>query len=129
MSIPSFKQEKNYLVYIIDILDAIERIETYCHSVNEKHFSQDTQLQDAVIRRFQIIGEAAGKIPDALRKKLPNIPWKKIVAQRNLIIHDYATVRSEEVWMVIQKDFPVLKPQLVAAKEYLQKHPSTSFGT
>lgn len=117
------------MVYISDIIDAIEHIEAYCKSVNEEHFSRDILLQDAVIRRFQIIGEAAGKIPDALRRKFPNIPWKKIVAQRNLIIHDYATVRSEEVWVVIQKDLPALKRELIAAKEYLQKHPSTSSGT
>lgn len=129
MNTPSFNPKKNYVVYILDIIDAIEHIEAYCTSVNEANFSRDTQLQDAVIRRFQIIGEAAGKIPDELRRKFPNIPWKKIVAQRNLIIHDYATVRSEEVWMVIQKDLPALKPQLVAAKEYLQKHPSISSGT
>lgn len=129
MSIPSFKPEKNYVVYILDIIDAIEHIETYCANVNEADFSRNTLLQDAVIRRFQIIGEAAGKIPDELREKFPNIPWKKIVAQRNLIIHDYATVRYEEVWMVIQKDFPTLKPKLVAVKKYLQKHQSTSSGT
>ncbi|MBU1327081.1 DUF86 domain-containing protein [Patescibacteria group bacterium] len=123
MNIPSFNPKKNYLVYISDIIDAIEHIESYCTRVNEANFSRDTLLQDAVIRRFQIIGEAAGKIPDELRKKFPNIPWKKIVAQRNLIIHDYATVRFEEVWMVIQKDFPVLKPQLIEVKKYLQKHP------
>jgi len=123
MNTPSFNPKKNYLVYISDIIDAIEHIEEYCASVNEENFSRDTLLQDAVIRRFQIIGEAAVKIPDELRKKFPKIPWKKIVAQRNLIIHDYATVRCEEVWIVIQKDFPILKQQLVAVKKYLQKHP------
>jgi uncharacterized protein with HEPN domain len=122
MNIPSFDPKKNYAVYISDIIDAIEHIEAYCTGINEEHFSRDAQLQDAVIRRFQIIGEAAGKIPDVLRRKFSKIPWKKIVAQRNLIIHDYATVRYEEVWMVIQKDLPVLKPKFVAVKEYLQKH-------
>ena len=121
MSTPSFNPKKNYLVYILDIIEAIDLIEVYCKDVSEERFSKDTQLQDAVLRRFQIIGEAAGKIPDALRKEFPEIPWKKIIAQRNLIIHDYATVRPHEVWMVIKKDLPVLKPQLTAVKEYLQK--------
>jgi len=121
--IPSFNSKKNYVVYISDIIDSIEHIEAYCAGVNEADFSRNTLLQDAVIRRFQIIGEAAGKIPDELSKSFSNIPWKKIVAQQNLIIHNYATVRFEEVWMVIQKDFPVLKPQLIEVKEYIQKHP------
>ena len=109
------------MVYIADIIESIDLIEAYCKGISEEHFSRDTQLQDAVLRRFQIIGEAAGNIPNVLRKKFPKIPWKKIVAQRNLIIHDYATVRPHEVWMVIKKDLPVLKPQLMAVKEYLQK--------
>ena len=88
MNIPSFNPKKNYLTYIQDIIGSIEHIEMYCKGVKEIDFSRDTQLQDAVIRRFQIIGEAAGKIPDILRKKFPIVPWKKIVAQRNLIIHD-----------------------------------------
>jgi uncharacterized protein with HEPN domain len=121
MSIPSFNPKKNYLVYITDIIEAIDLIESYCKGISEEGFSRDIQLQDAVLRRFQVIGEAAGNIPDALRKKFSKIPWKKIVAQRNLIIHNYATVRPHEVWMVIQKDLPVLKPQLRAVKKYLQK--------
>ncbi len=127
MSIPSFNPKKNYLLYILDIIDAIEHIDEYCKGITEAGFSRNIQLQDAVIR--QIIGEAAAKIPDELRKKSPTIPWKKIVAQRNLIIHDYTTVRCEEVWIVIKKDIPVLKRQLISVKKHLQKHPSTSSRT
>lgn len=122
MNTPSFNPKKNYVLYIADIIDAIDHIETYCKGVNEEKFSRNIQLQDAVIRRFEIIGEAAGKIPYELRMKFSDVPWKKIVAQRNLIIHDYATVRSEEVWIVIQNDLPILKRQLIPVKEYLQKH-------
>lgn len=120
MRIPSFNPEKNYLVYILDILEAIERILFYCQGIDEVAFSQDGKLQDAVIRRFQIIGEAAGRIPEEIRTTFPDIPWKKIVAQRNLIIHDYATVRPGEVWRVIQKDLPTLNEQLSKVKTYLE---------
>ncbi|TAL63403.1 MAG: DUF86 domain-containing protein [Bacteroidetes bacterium] len=74
------------------------------------------------MRRFQIIGEAGANIPEEIRVKFPDIPWKKIVAQRNLIIHDYATVRFGEIWRVIQEDLPVLQPQLVVVKEHLQQN-------
>lgn len=108
-------------MYIADIIDAIDHIQSYCKDISEEMFSQNILLQDAVIRRVQIIGEAAAKIPDIVRKQYPKVAWKQIVAQRNLIIHDYATVRPHEVWMVIKKDLPVLKSQLMVVKDHLQK--------
>jgi len=121
MSIPSFNPDKNYLVYIVDILDSIDLINEYIHDIDEIQFSQDIQLQDAIIRRFQIIGEASAKIPGIIRDRFPNIPWKKIVAQRNLIIHNYAKVRPSEIWQVIIADLPTLKKQLLPVKKALSK--------
>ena len=121
MNIPSFDPKKNYLVYILDILEAIDRIQEYCQGVDEILFSQDLKLRDAVIRRFQIIGEAAAKVPEVIRLKYPQIPWKKVVAQRNLIIHDYATVRYTEIWRVITEDLPNLKPHLDQVKADLEQ--------
>ena len=106
-------------MYVVDMLESIEHIETYCAGMSEVQFSQDIQLQDAVIRRFQIIGQAAGKIPSEIRQRFADIPWEKIVAMRNLIIHDYANVRFGEVWRVIQDDLPILKPQLLSVRKHL----------
>lgn len=121
MNTPSFNPEKNYLVYVLDMAEAIGRIESYCKGVNEGVFSHDTQLQDAVIRCFQIIGEAAGKMPEELRTQFPKIPWRKIVALRNLIIHDYANVAYSEVWRVIQEDIPKLRENIEQMKVSLDK--------
>ena len=121
MSIPSFDPERNYLVYILDMIEAIKLIEHYVESVPEVQFSQDQALQDAVVHRVQIIGEAAGKIPKEIREKFPNTPWQQIVAMKNLIIHDYAHVDEREVWRVVHADLPTLKPQLQAVKLLLEK--------
>lgn len=121
MNIPSFDPERNYLVYILDMLEAIDLIEKYCLDMTEVRFSQDMLLQDAVIRRLQIIGEAAGKIPQELRDKSTIVPWKKIVAFRNLIIHDYASISFGEVWRVVKEELPKLKPQLEQVKTDLEK--------
>ena len=104
------------------MLEAIALIQEYCHDVTEVQFSQNLQLQDAVIRRLQIIGEAAGKIPQELRDKFSTVSWKKIVAFRNLIIHDYASIKFSEVWRVSQEELPVLQSQLEQVKIDLEKN-------
>ena len=64
--------------------------------------------QDAVVRRFEIIGEAAGRISDELKSKHPAIPWKEMKLMRNLVIHQYDSVDYSQVWDTTQKDLPVL---------------------
>lgn len=120
MNIPSFDPERNYLVYILDILEATDLIKKYCHGMDEITFSQNTLIQDAVVRRFQIIGEAAGHMPKEIRGRFPEIPWKQIVAFRNLIIHDYAKIKQGKVWEIIQTELPKLKSQLQVVKEKLE---------
>lgn len=120
MSTPSFNPNKDYHVYILDIIEAIEHINTYTDAIDEVTFSQNVQIQDAVIRRFQIIGEAANKIPNVIRNQHPDIPWKKIVAQRNFIIHEYASIQPQEIWHVIREDLPALLPKMRRALAILK---------
>ena len=121
MNIPSFDPEKNYQIYILDMLEAIEKIQEYTDGLTEVEFSQNLLVQDAVVRRFQIIGEAASRVPGELREKFIIIPRKKIIAFRNLIIHDYAMVKYTEIWRVIQDELPKLQKQLVVVKQTLEK--------
>ena len=121
MNIPSFDPEKNYQIYILDMLEAIEKIQEYTDGLTEVEFSQNLLVQDAVVRRFQIIGEAVSRVPGELREKFIIIPWKKIIAFRNLIIHDYAMVKYTEIWRVIQDELPKLQKQLVVVKQTLEK--------
>lgn len=119
MNIPSFDPERNYLVYVVDMQEAIDLIQQYTHEMTEVVFSQNRAIQDAVVQRIQIIGEAASHIPNIIREQFSDIPWKKIVAMRNLLIHDYAHVDEHEVWRVVKEDIPLLRPQLVRVKKSL----------
>ncbi len=111
--------EKEASIYLDDISGAIEKILEYTSSMNEIQFSQDILTQDAVIRRFAIIGEAAGKIPEDLRKKFPLVPWKSIVGLRNVIIHEYAGVSMNRVWEVIKNELIPLQKTISDMRKML----------
>ena len=76
-------------LYIEDILDSIAKIEQYTKDINEQKFLTNTQVQDSVLRRLEIIGEAVKSIPNTLRDKYPQIPWKRIAGLRDVLIHEY----------------------------------------
>jgi uncharacterized protein with HEPN domain len=71
-------------------------------------FLREVQIQDAVIRRIEIIGEAARRVSDETKATYPDIPWKEMAGMRNLMIHDYDNVDLSIVWQTVQKDLPFL---------------------
>ena len=89
-------------LYIDDILDAISNIREYTTGQNYEIFQQDRKTQDAVVRNLEIIGEAAGRLPDFLLAAAPKIEWRKIVGLRNILAHAYFSVSIPVVWDVVQ---------------------------
>lgn len=67
------------------------------------------QTQDAVIRNFEIIGEAAKRLSEGVQIRTPDIPWRRVAGFRDVLIHDYSGVDFEEVWNVIENELPNLK--------------------
>ena len=104
--------KKDPYVFIDHIRESIVAIETYTHGVTKETFLATPQIQDAVCRRLEIIGEAANKLESEFKEQFPNIPWYKIVAMRNILIHEYFAVDLDQVWSTVQKDLPDLKKQL-----------------
>lgn len=100
---------KEVRVYLEDILESIGKIEEYAKGSSFQDFEKDTERQDAVIRRLEIIGEAVKNLPSELRKKYPNIPWKQITGTRDILIHEYAGVSLKRVWKTVVKDLEPLK--------------------
>ena len=100
---------KDVTVYLEDILDSIQKIETYIAGLTFTEFLADTECQDAVIRRLEIIGEAVKRLPDELKARHPAIPWRQIAGMRDVLIHEYAGVLLERVWKAVTVDVPVLK--------------------
>jgi len=100
-------------LYIEDILDSIAKIEKYTKDINENKFLTDTQIQDSVLRRLEIIGEAVKNIPDDFRNKYPQIPWKRIAGLRDVLIHEYFGVNLRRAWKVAKEDIVGLKQEML----------------
>lgn len=99
---------KDEKVFLQNILEAIEKIESYTSSGKEE-FMKSTLIQDAVIRNLEIIGEATKNISQDIRDKNNKIPWKQMAGLRDVLIHDYMGISLKIVWNVVQNELPTLK--------------------
>jgi|MudIll2142460700_1097286.scaffolds.fasta_scaffold161164_4 uncharacterized protein with HEPN domain len=104
---------KDYRVYLAQILERIGRVEEFTKDGKEA-FLENRLIQDGVIRNFEVIGEAAKRIPSDFRIQQPNIPWRRISAFRDILIHAYDRVDLQEVWRIIEQELPPLKEAIRA---------------
>lgn len=110
---------RNYRLYLQDILDAIESIEHFVEGMGFEEFRADDKTASAVIRKFEIIGEATKNVPEDIRRVYPEVPWKEMAGMRDKLIHFYFGVNHSLVWTAIKERLPNIRPLIteVIARE------------
>lgn len=110
---------------IEDILEAIAQIEEYTKDCDLAAFQQNRMLVDAVVRNFQVLGEAARNVPAEIRAKHSEVPWHKMIEMRHFLVHVYFGVSVPIVWKTARNDLPPLVPLLRAVMD-ASGNPETS---
>jgi uncharacterized protein with HEPN domain len=101
---------RDYTLYLKDILEAMEAIEKFVEGIDFDNFQKNDMVSSAVIRKFEIIGEATKNVPETIRSKYPEIPWKEMAGMRDRLIHFYFVVKYSLVWQTVKDIIPSIKP-------------------
>jgi uncharacterized protein with HEPN domain len=103
-------KKRDYGDYVEDMVTAIADIEQFIKGMGFEEFSRDKKTVFAVVRAIEIIGEAARQIPEPLKNKHTQVPWKEMAGIRNKIAHEYFGVDVEVIWNTVKENIPQLKP-------------------
>jgi uncharacterized protein with HEPN domain len=106
------KRRREYVDYLEDIQNAIEKAEQFTEGMDFEKFSSDYKTIYAVIRALEIIGEASKKIPETVKGQNPGVPWREMAGIRDILIHEYFGVNFQVIWKTLKEDFPKLKPAI-----------------
>ena len=103
---------RNARLLLQDMLESLEKIERYTTGLTFERFARDDRTVDAVVRNLEVIGEVARQIPSEVRERYPEVPWRRVIGLRNVVVHEYFAVDVEIVWTVVRQSLPELKEAL-----------------
>ncbi|TKS61400.1 MAG: hypothetical protein EWM72_00538 [Nitrospira sp.] len=103
-------KNREFLDYVADIQKAAQHIAQFIAGMTWAQFAQDQRTIYAVVRAFEIIGEAAKKVPPSVRKRHSKVPWKQMAGMRDKLIHEYFGVNYQVLWKTAKEDIPSIQP-------------------
>lgn len=115
--------KREYRDYLADIQEATDSILNFTDGMTWEQFSQDRKTLYAVVRAFEIIGEATKKVPIPVRKRYSKVPWIQMAGMRDKLIHEYFGVNYQVLWKTVQTDIPRLQIQITEVLK--QESPKT----
>ena len=107
------KEKRDYILFLEDILNALEKVENYTKNLSFTEFADNGMAVDAVIRNFEVIGEATKNVPEEIKEKYPEVEWKEATGFRNVLIHDYFGIDLEAIWDTIKKNLLPFKKHIL----------------
>jgi uncharacterized protein with HEPN domain len=108
---------RDWRLRVEDILAAAERAMRFVGEIDLAAFKADERTAAAVLHQIFLIGEAAARLPEEIRKRAPNVPWEEIIGMRNIIAHGYFEVDLEVPWKTVRLDLPPLREQVLSLLE------------
>lgn len=114
-------KNRDHRIFLKDIIDSIEKIESFASDMKYRDFIQDDKTVSAVVRKLEIIGEAVKNLPKDIRLKNKDIPWREMAGMRDKLIHWYFNVDFKLIWKVIKEDLPKIRPSLIGILDDLEK--------
>jgi len=107
---------REWRFYLDDMISFAEKVIAYTDGLDQEGFVASGLNYDATVRNLELIGEAATNIPDEIRQKYSQVPWRLVVATRNKLIHGYLGIDNDTLWSIIQTDVPALLDELQKIK-------------
>ena len=110
-------ERRRWDLYVRDMLQACERVTAYTAGMDQADFLSDRRTYDATLRNLELVGEAATRVPAAVRDAHAEIPWRDVIGTRNRIIHGYLGIDDDLIWGIVSRSVPKLTPHLRALLE------------
>jgi uncharacterized protein with HEPN domain len=112
--LPEPQGSRDWTLFLSDMQRFCARVIRYSDGMNAEQFAADELVTDAVLRNLELLGEAAKQIPDAIRGRHPDVPWRRIAGLRDVLAHAYFGLEDETIWQIVSSSVPALAAQLKA---------------